>query len=129
VLKPVLENFSIFKGNIEYQFFNTSRIKVLNMAVSDEAERSSITAGAGKSNTIILDERNETIDQSVHQKVEVNGNTLSAIAEEKSFYDIDFIKINIEGSESLLTNHLLKLMPTVTYLLTSSQKPLIRIVR
>ena len=120
-IEPVPENFSILKDNINYQLFDTSRITALNIAVSDKAERLSITAGAGQSNTIITDERNETIDQSGYQKVEVNANTLSAIAEENSFHDIDFIKINIEGAEPLLTDDLLKLMPTAIHLETSSQ--------
>jgi FkbM family methyltransferase len=120
-IEPVPENFSLLKNNIEYQFFDTSRITALNIAVSDKAGRRSITAGAGQSNTIILDERNEMLRQSGHKKIEVNTNTLSAIAEENGFNSIDFIKINIEGAEPLLTNDFIKLAPAAVHLETSSQ--------
>lgn len=115
------DNFAILQKNIQKQFFDTTSIIPINLAVADKKGSITLTAGVGQSNTIILDDRNETYHQEKEQTVEVKADTLLSIAREYGFKEIDFVKINIEGAEPLLTDCLLTLKPRAMHIEYSSQ--------
>jgi len=115
------DNFTILKNNINRQFFDTSTIVAVNLAVLDKKGTISLTGGVGQSNTVIIDDRNETYQQDREKLIDVQADTLDSITKKHNFSEIDFVKINIEGAEPLLTSDLLKLQPKVMHIEYSSQ--------
>lgn len=115
------ENYEILQKNLDSQFFNTDRITAVNVAVSDSVGEVLLTAGVGQSNTIIVDELNETINQASKEIIRVPCDTLANLAYQYEFRSVDFVKINIEGAEPLLTDDLIQILPKAIHLETSSQ--------
>ncbi len=120
-LEALPDNYEILKQNLESQFFETDRITAVNVAVSDRVGEISLTGGVGQSNTIIINELNETLNQASKSIIRVPCDTLSKLADRYEFRSVDFIKINIEGAEPLLTTDLIEIRPKAIHVETSSQ--------
>ncbi len=101
------ENIKIFKDNLNIQNFPTSNIKIINKAIFNRITKVKYTKGMTSENSIILEEIKYNQNQLATY---VNTTTLSEInikyAKNKV---IDFIKIDIEGSEPFLINDFKKL--------------------
>ena len=113
-IEPSTENFNNLRSNLDFNikmqgetmFKNLTLIKV---AVSNNEEPLELTKIFGGENTIILDQS----DRKYHfaETETVKATTIGKIASSNGFYDVDFIKIDIEGAEPLLTEGLIKIRP------------------
>tara|TARA_X000000950_G_scaffold280356_1_gene374828 strand:- start:2332 stop:3165 length:834 start_codon:yes stop_codon:yes gene_type:complete len=100
-------NIEIFKNNLNVQNFSTSNIKIINKAIFNQKTRVKYTKGMTSENSIILEEIKYNQNQLTTY---VNTTTLSEIHMEYAKNKIiDFIKIDIEGSEPFLIDDFKKL--------------------
>jgi len=90
------DNFKVFLDNISVQSFDTRNIIPLNYAISDSNGKVKTPKGYSSEHSIIRTKA-KTDYYSVESK------TLSALIEEQKITTIDFLKVDIEGSEPLMT--------------------------
>lgn len=122
-IEPSKANLVIFKENIEKQYFNCNNITIIEKVICNYNGKIKITKLFGAENTIILDpKKNRQINNEYKNNVnkidevdEVDANTLIKICEQNKIDKIDFIKIDIEGSEPLLTEDINKLKPKLIF--------------
>ncbi|WP_440650871.1 FkbM family methyltransferase [Candidatus Pelagibacter sp. HIMB1495] len=122
-IEPSKRNLLLFKENIQKQFFNCNNIKIIEKVVCNYNGKIKITKLFGAENTIILDpKKNRQINNKlknntgkIEEVEEVDANTLLKLCEENKINEIDFIKIDIEGSEPLLTEDINKLKPKIIF--------------
>jgi len=107
------ENFEILKSNCKFQYFFTDNIILVNEAVSDQNGEIEISSGLGSENTIMLD---GSFGANVKRK-KVKAETLVALLERYNLDSIDFLKIDIEGSEPLLYGSLIKIISGIKSLI------------
>ncbi|MCK4304160.1 MAG: FkbM family methyltransferase [Candidatus Eisenbacteria sp.] len=107
-VEPAPENLAILKGNLGRQYFDTGHVQLVPEAVSARRGHVTITQGLGSENSIVSN-RDNTPLTSATDGVEVPCTTLAEIVERCGLAEIDFIKIDIEGAEPLLSESLVKL--------------------
>ena len=90
------DNFKILGSNIKIQAFNTSNILCLNEAVTDKKGTIEISKGKGAENTTLKNHWQNTLTETV------SCDTLSSLIDRFHFNTIDFLKIDIEGTEPQL---------------------------
>tara|TARA_X000000950_G_scaffold289243_1_gene411156 strand:+ start:261 stop:1181 length:921 start_codon:yes stop_codon:yes gene_type:complete len=120
-VEPSRKNLIKLRENIKLNFFDTSNINIIETAVCNFEGKIKITSSYGSQNTIMLDPKNNRQINKHNQNFideteEVNATTLKKICEENEINEIDFIKIDIEGSEPLLTNDIKELRPKLIYM-------------
>ncbi|MBI20987.1 MAG: hypothetical protein CL780_01910 [Chloroflexi bacterium] len=116
-LEPSSKNFDLLKSNLDFnkeilgeEKFN--KLTILKFAISDRSGRIDITSDFGGENTIILDSANKQIKKyKLASKETVDVLTIENIMEIQKVNYFDFIKIDIEGAEPLLTASLIKIKP------------------
>lgn len=105
------DNFEILKSNCAFQNFSTKNIILLNEAASDKKGLVKVTKGVsgetgvgGKNIVIHSGDKNTTINES--ETEEVASDTLESFMRRFDFDELDFLKVDIEGSEPLLYDSL-----------------------
>ena len=125
-IEPSTRNLIIFKENIHDQFFECKNITIIEKAVSNYNGKIKITKLLNAQNTVML---NPEINREINNKnlkfldetEEVEVATLENLCEQYQINEVDFMKIDIEGAESLLTNSIKKLQPKMIYVEISSK--------
>jgi FkbM family methyltransferase len=107
-IEPSTDNIKIFNDNIQSQQFSTSNITLIPKAVADYNGTIEITRGASSEAQVILNpnDKYENTNYSKLGSVKVPCTTLSNIIINNKVDYIDFMKIDIEGSEPLLKEDL-----------------------
>ena len=101
-IEPSPENLLLLEDNLRIQNFKTDNIKVIKKAVTDKTGQINITSGLHSENSIVA---SKTSGGTISKKYDiVETTTLSLICKQYEMFDIDFLKIDIEGSEPLLTS-------------------------
>ena len=105
------DNFEILKSNCAFQNFSTNNIILLNEAANDTRGFVRITKGVsgktgvgGKNFVIHSEDQNSIIDESETETVA--SDTLASFMRRFGFDELDFLKVDIEGSEPLLYDSL-----------------------
>lgn len=101
-------NFGMLQRNRERQLFDTQNIAAVNCAVGDRDGEVDISVGLGSANSIITGDSN-ALKYEISKTEKVTMKTLSDLAGQHGVTEPDFIKIDIEGAEPLLTDSLLEL--------------------
>lgn len=114
-IEPSPQNLLYFKDNLEIQYFMTDNIKVIKKAISDKIGQIKITSGLNSENSIVTSRTSGGTKGNKYDIVETT--TLSLACKQYQIYDIDFLKIDIEGSEPLLTSCLDTLIPNIKSML------------
>ena len=122
-IEPSTKNLLIFKENIKKQYFNCNNITIIKKVVCNYNGKIKITNSFRAENTVILDpKKNKHINnkfknnsEKFKKTEEVDASTLLKICEENKINEIDFIKIDIEGAEPLLTEDINKLKPKLIF--------------
>jgi len=125
-IEPSTRNLIIFKENMHDQFFECKNITIIEKAVSNYNGKIKITKHLNAQNTIIL---NPEINREINNKnlkfldetEEVEVVTLENLCEQYQINEIDFMKIDIEGAEPLLTISIKKLQPKMIFMEISSK--------
>lgn len=122
-IEPLKKNIDYFKKNIQTQFFKCDNITIIEKAVCNYNGKIKITNSLNAENTIILDpKKNKKINKIIISKTEeVDAITLQKLCKQYQINEIDFIKIDIEGAEPLLTDSLQKLKPKIIFMEVSSK--------
>lgn len=94
-VEPSQENLSILYRNLDIQFHSTANISVAPVGVSDRNGPARITVGRNSENQIT---------EGVGEIIECR--TLTNLLEDFDITDVDFMKIDIEGSEPALRSDL-----------------------
>lgn len=103
-IEPSTANVRVFKDNLKNQNFNVDGIMLIKKALTDRVGKTQITKVLGGQNRIInLKGRIETVETC----------SLENIVRQYDLKKIDFLKIDIEGSEYLLYDSLKKLLPII----------------
>ncbi len=95
------DNFKILKSNCSYQGFSTQNIILLNEAVSDKKGFVEITRGVNAENMVVYSGNKDAIKRGTETE-KIASDTLASFMQRFGFTEVDFIKIDIEGSEPLL---------------------------
>lgn len=113
------ENFTVLKKNISIQNFNVDKIVTINVALSDTEKELSFTKNLGSENSFV-----EYSPYATFEYTKVNAVPLRKIINDQNYkiYSVDFVKIDIEGSEPLLANDLAELSPRALYIEIGSKK-------
>ena len=120
-IEPTKRSLLLLKENIQNQFFNCNNITVIEKVICNYNGKTKITSLYGAENTIMLDPK-INLQMTHHNKKtsnkteEVDATTLQNLCEQNEIDEIDFIKIDIEGSEPLLTEDLNKLKPKLIFI-------------
>ena len=120
-IEPTRKNLLLLKENIQSQFFECNNITIIEKVVCNYNGKIEITSSYGAENTIMLDPK-INLQMTHHNKKtekiteEVDAITLQNFCEQNKIDEIDFIKIDIEGSEPLLTEGINKLKPKLIYI-------------
>lgn len=120
-IEPSKRNLSIFKKNLDDQFDECSNIMIIEKAVCDYNGKINITSSLNAANTIMLNhELNRTLkgyDKKIIDHVEeVDAITLNELCKQNNIIEIDFMKVDIEGAEPLLTPSILDLKPRLIFM-------------
>jgi len=120
-IEPSKRNLSIFKKNLDDQFDKCSNIMIIEKAVCDYNGKIDITSSLNAANTIMLNhELNRTLkgyDKKIIDNVEeVDAITLNELCKQNNIIEIDFMKVDIEGAEPLLTPSILDLKPRLIFM-------------
>ncbi len=98
------DNFRLLESNIHFQQFSTVNLSLLCEAVSDRKGFVEITKGVNPEN-IIAHPSIHLKESDLGKKIEtvrVPSDTLESIMSRFNFTTLDFLKVDIEGSEPLL---------------------------
>lgn len=104
-IEPSSSNFKILKSNCHFQNFPTGNILLVNEAVSDVKGVVEITKGISAENILIhsgIHLKEEDSDKSDVLTEKVAADTLASFMERFDFNELDFLKVDIEGSEPML---------------------------
>ena len=117
-LEPSSENFKVISKNISSQSFDTDKIILKKIAITDTNGILPITCGLQAENTML----SSLIDKKVLTE-KVESKTLLQFIKAEKIKAVDFIKIDIEGGEPLLIEDLKKCKNIVkSYLIEFSIK-------
>ncbi|MBD1166979.1 FkbM family methyltransferase [Pelagibacterales bacterium SAG-MED09] len=120
-IEPSKRNLLIFKKNLDDQFDECSNITIIEKAVCDYNGKIDITSSLNAANTIMINhELNRTLksyDKKIIDHVEeVDAITLNELCKQNHITEIDFMKVDIEGAEPLLTPSILDLKPRLIFI-------------
>ena len=119
-IEPTRRSLLLLKENIQNQFFKCNNITIIKKVVCNYNGKIKITSSYGAENTIMIDPK-INLQMTHHNKKtdkkteEVDATTLQNLCEQNKINEIDFMKIDIEGSEPLLTEGLNKLKPKLIF--------------
>lgn len=118
-IEPSTENFNNLKSNLDFNIkmlgeTTFKNLSLFQVAVSNNEEPVELTKYFRGENTIILDESH--MRYRVAATETVKSTTIDKIASSNGFKNVDFVKIDIEGAEPLLTEGLIKIKPKVILL-------------
>ena len=99
------DNFKILESNCFFQNFSTKNIILLNEAVGNSKGFVEITKGVSAENIILLPGNKNAANYGVGTE-RVASDTLASLMRRFGFDELDFLKIDIEGSEPLLYDSL-----------------------
>lgn len=99
------DNCKIFESNCRYQNFSTKNITLLHEAVSDTRGFVEITKGISAENMVVYP-GSKTVGEKEAQTETVACDTLVSFMRRFGFSELDFLKVDIEGSEPLLYDSL-----------------------
>ena len=99
------DNFKILESNCLFQNFSTKNIILLNEAVGNSKGFVEITKGVSAENIILLPGNKNAANYGVGTE-RVASYTLASLMRRFGFDELDFLKIDIEGSEPLLYDSL-----------------------
>jgi len=107
------DNFEILKSNCDFQNFSTKNIILLNEAVSNAKGIVRVTKGvSGESGiggeNIVIHSRDKNVAVNNSETENVAADTLASFMQRFDFDELDFLKVDIEGSEPLLYDSLKK---------------------
>ena len=125
-IEPSTRNLTILKEHINIQFFECKNIIIIEKAISNYDGKIKITNSLDAQNTIMLDpainrEINNKNLKFLDETEEVDVTTLENLCEQYQVNEVDFMKIDIEGAEPLLTGSIKKLQPKMIYMEISSK--------
>ena len=95
--------------------------------MSDQPGVVNISTGKGAENTIVLDERNEVLSIKGKKGLgseEVKSDKLANVMRAHNITEIDFLKVDIEGAEPLMTDDILTIKPKVMFIEFSNKNTL-----
>ncbi len=104
------ENVRILRHNISMHEGLAQRIHVEDVAVGDVPGTVEITSGLGSENSLMLTAKTSAKESSRSSR-SVKMRSLTQIVENTPFTRPDYVKVDIEGSEPLLTDGLCRLQP------------------
>lgn len=124
--EPSKRNLKLFNENIKNQFFNCDNITIIEKAVSNYNGKIKLTTSLNAQNTSIIDPKiNREIKKGdleyIDRVEEVDVITLENLCNQNQIKEIDFVKIDIEGAEPLLTDSIINLKPRVIFMEISSK--------
>lgn len=99
------KNYEVLLSNLSHNFAVSKLIKPFNIIISNHNGNEKITNEIGTMNAV----KDNTAANNNMNYIEVTSNTLSNFCKNKIIKNIDFIKIDIEGSELKLLDDLLTL--------------------
>ena len=99
------DNFKILESNCRYQNFSTKNITLLNEAVSDTKGFVEITKGISAENIVVHPGSGNIVGKKTQTET-VACDTLVSFMRRFDFSELDFLKVDIEGSEPLLYDSL-----------------------
>jgi FkbM family methyltransferase len=99
------KNYKVLLSNLSHNFAVSKLIKPFNIIISNHNGNEKITNEIGTMNAV----KENTAANNNMNYIEVTSNTLSNFCKNKIIKNIDFIKIDIEGSELKLLDDLLTL--------------------
>ena len=114
------DNFRILQSNCRAQYFSTKNITLLNEAVSDRKGFVSITKGINPENIVIhphVHLKKEDMGDSAPDTEQVPSDTLDSLLKRFHVTEVDFLKIDIEGSEPLLLESFKTCLPQIKSIL------------
>jgi len=125
-IEPSTRNLTILKAHINSQFFECKNIQIIEKAISNYDGKIKITNSLNAQNTIMLDpainkEINNKNFKFLDETEEVEVTTIENLCERYQVDEVDFMKIDIEGAEPLLTSSIKKLQPKMIYMEISSK--------
>lgn len=99
------DNFKILESNCRFQNFSTKNIILLNEAVSDAKGFVEITKGVSAENIVMYSGNKNAVKKEAETE-KAASDTLASFMRRFGFDELDFLKIDIEGSEPLLYDSL-----------------------
>lgn len=99
------DNFKILESNCHFQNFSTKNIILLNEAVGNTKGFVEITKGVSAENIVISSENKNAVRKEVKTE-KVASDTFASFMRRFGFGELDFLKVDIEGSEPLLYDSL-----------------------
>jgi FkbM family methyltransferase len=113
-------NFGILTSNCRFQSFPTGNIMLVNEAISDAKGMVEIEKGISAENIMVhknIHRKREDFDKPEVQTEKIASDTLVSFLKRFGFAELDFLKVDIEGSEPLLYDSLKQCLSVVTSIL------------
>ena len=102
--EPAPENLEVLDANVALQPKRLRNLTVVREAMSDRPGEIEMTLGAGDLNTVMLDDNLERLaERRAFHVARVPTDTLESYCDRLDVQAIDFLKIDIEGAEPLLS--------------------------
>jgi len=101
--EPGLENLAAFERNLAEQRSPLTNLELIREAVSDRAGDIEFTMGGGDLSTVMVDGGLQRLKRRKIDIVKVKTNSLENYCRNLGIDSIDFMKIDIEGAEPLLS--------------------------
>ena len=106
--EPSKRNLKLFDENINNQFFNCDNITIIEKAVSNYNGKIKLTTSLNAQNTTIIDPKiNREIKNNNLEYIDKVRKLMLLplnLCDQNQIKEIDFVKIDIEGAEPLLTD-------------------------
>tara|TARA_B100001059_G_scaffold120035_1_gene120243 strand:- start:259 stop:1131 length:873 start_codon:yes stop_codon:yes gene_type:complete len=110
-LEGSLDNFKKLLNNYKFSNITNNKIKFINKILSNKEGVAKITKGFNAENRVIHNSEskntfNNKLDYEINETL-----TIEAICKSNNMINIDYLKIDLEGSEHLLEDDIIKLKP------------------
>ena len=107
--EPAPENLASFERNLSLQREPLRNLELIREAVSDRSGQIEFTIGAGSLNTAIVADNLERLQKHKAKVVSVPTDTLFNYCEKLGIDEIDFMKVDVEGGEPLLSDSIARM--------------------